>query len=54
MEIIIEIIKDIWQHWTRKRGLAFAIVLEFIVLFLIWNKTELKGIKAGLGTKFGA
>ena len=53
MEIIIEIIKDIWQHWTRKRGLAFAIVLEYIILFLFWNKTELKGIKASLGTGLG-
>ena len=44
---IFEFIRNIEQHWTRKRGLLLVIVLEFILLAFLWDKIGIQSIATG-------
>lgn len=50
---ILEFFNDIGQHWTRKRGLYLALVLEFIILTILWEKRVFPSSIVALMVAFG-
>lgn len=46
-------LNDIEQHWTRKRGLFMALVLELLLMAWLWNRIGFHNWVTGLSTIAG-
>lgn len=50
---LFDFINSIGQYWTRKKGLLLFIILEFVLLFFLWEKIGSTSILTGVLTAFG-